>query len=164
MLEKVIEEMKGIFKEIPYGIDHTLMVLDNARAILEGEKADCDLQELVSIVAVLHDIGAVEAQRKYGSMDAVYQEQEGPAIVREVLGKAGYARDKTERVAYIVGHHHTPARIDGLDFQIQWEADLLENIGYMELAGDKERLIAFIEDNFATATGKGMAYRRFIGE
>ena len=32
-------------------------------------------------------------------------------------------------------NHHAPSKIDGLDFQIQWEADLLENLTVM----DKEK-------------------------
>lgn len=37
--------------------------------------------------------------------------------------------------ALIIGNHHTPSKIDGPDFQIQWEADLLENLTVM----DKEK-------------------------
>ncbi len=35
--EKVISEMKEIFKDVPYGIDHTLNVLKNAEDIMAGE-------------------------------------------------------------------------------------------------------------------------------
>lgn len=33
----------------------------------------------------------------------------------------------TERVSYLVGHHHTYDHIDGMDYQILVEADFLVN-------------------------------------
>ncbi|MEL5900790.1 phosphohydrolase, partial [Clostridium sporogenes] len=32
--DKIIEEMKEVFREIPFGIDHTLKVLKNAEDIM----------------------------------------------------------------------------------------------------------------------------------
>jgi len=87
-IEKIIEEMKEVFKEIPFGIEHTLKVLQNAEDIMEGENIQ-EEKEVIRIVAILHDIGAVEAQRKYGSIDGVYQEKEGPAVARKIFGKGG---------------------------------------------------------------------------
>ena len=46
-------------------------------------------KEFISIIAILHDIGAVEAQKKYGSIDGVYQEKEGPEVAKEILKKVG---------------------------------------------------------------------------
>ncbi|MCT8975059.1 HD domain-containing protein [Clostridium sp. CX1] len=86
--EKIIEEMKEVFKELPFGVDHTLKVLQNAEDIMKGENIE---KELITIVAILHDIGAVEAQKKYGSIDGIYQEKEGPAVARDILKKIGYA-------------------------------------------------------------------------
>lgn len=116
----------------------------------------------ISVKAILHDIGAIEAQRKYGSMEAVYQEKEGPAIAKRILESLGYASEFIERVCFIVGHHHTPLKIDGIDFQIQWEADLLANLEYMPIKEDKDKLKEYIEDNFKTATGRVLATTRFM--
>ena len=91
--EKIIREMKVVFKEIPFGIDHTLKVLQNAEDIMKGENIGDQEKELICIVAILHDIGAVEAQKKYGSIDGVYQEKEGPAVAREILQKVGYGKN-----------------------------------------------------------------------
>ena len=60
--EKIIIEMKEVFKEIPFGIEHTLKVLKNAEDIMKGENIE-EEKELITIVAILHDIGAVEAQK-----------------------------------------------------------------------------------------------------
>lgn len=160
--DRVIAEMKEIFKEVPYGIDHTLKVLNAVEFIMDGEGIQDNARELISIVAVLHDIGAMEAQRKYGSMDANYQEKEGPAIAKRILENLDYDPKFIDRVCFIIGNHHTPAKIDGIDFQIQWEADLLANLEYMPIKDDKDKLKPYIEDNFKTATGKALAAARFI--
>lgn len=160
--DKVIAEMKEVFKEVPYGIDHTLNVLKDADAIMDGESIEGVERELISIVVILHDIGAIEAQRKYGSMDAIYQEKEGPAIAEGILASLNYDLKFIERVCFIIGHHHTPSMIDGIDFQIQWEADVLANLEYMDVKEDKERLQQYIEDNFKTSTGKSLALTRFM--
>ncbi len=163
-IEQIISEMKEIFKEVPYGIDHTMKVLKNAVDIIEGEDLIQDQRELISIVAILHDIGAIEAQKKFGSMEGKYQEEEGPAIAREILERVGYDHAKTERICYIVGNHHTPSKIDDVYFQIQWEADLMESIEYLDIFNDKEKLKGFIDENFKTVTGKKLAYLRFLVE
>ena len=62
--EKIIIEMKEVFKEIPFGIEHTLKVLKNAEDIMKGENIGEEEKEFISIIAILHDIGAVEAQKK----------------------------------------------------------------------------------------------------
>ncbi len=159
--EKTIEEMKLIFKEAPYGIEHTMKVLKNAEIIMEGENLTKDEKELIAIVAILHDIGVLEAQKKYGSMAGNYQEIEGPEIARKILERIGYDPIKIDRVCFIVGNHHTPSKIDGLDFQIQWEADLLENLRYMEVPKDKNELKMYIKDNFKTVKGLSAAYSLF---
>ena len=82
--EKIIIEMKEVFKEIPFGIEHTLKVLKNAEDIMKGENIGEEEKEFISIIAILHDIGAVEAQKKYGSIDGVYQEKEGPEVAKDV--------------------------------------------------------------------------------
>ena len=100
--EKIIIEMKEVFKEIPFGIEHTLKVLKNAEDIMNGENIGEEEKEFISITAILHDIGAVEAQKKYGSIDGVYQEKEGPAVAKEILKKVGYNKN-IDRICFIIG-------------------------------------------------------------
>lgn len=144
-IEKVIKEMKEIFKEIPIGIDHTFKVLQNADEIMKGENIGAEEKEFISIVAILHDIGAVEAQKKYASIDGSYQEKEGPAVARGILQKVGYDKN-IDRICFIIGNHHTPSKIDGLDFQIQWEADLLENLTIMDIEKEQAKIKKCIDD------------------
>jgi len=159
-IDKIIEEMKEVFKEIPFGIEHTLKVLKNAEDIIAGENIQ-EEKELIEIAAILHDIGAVEALRKYGSIDDVYQEKEGPEVARKILEKVGYYKN-VDRICYIIGNHHTPSKIDGIDFQILWEADLLENLTVMDKQKQQQEIKKCIENNFKTNTGKEIAYKRFI--
>ena len=123
----------------------TLMVIKtlervskNYYYIIRGENIGEEEKEFISIIAILHDIGAVEAQKKYGSIDGVYQEKEGPEVAKEILKKVGYNKN-IDRICFIIGNHHTPSKIDGLDFQIQWEADLLENLTVMDKEKEQEK-------------------------
>ena len=52
--------------------------------IMKGENIGEEEKEFISIIAILHDIGAVEAQKKYGSIDGVYQEKDGPEVAKEI--------------------------------------------------------------------------------
>lgn len=158
--ENAIEEMKMVFKDIPYGVDHTNRVLSNAEYIMNGEAISSSMRETISLAAVLHDIGAIEAQKKYGSMEGHFQEIEGPAIARSILERIGAPTDITNRVCYIVGHHHTPAKIDGIDFQIVWEADYLEYLQFGEKEKDEGTLHKKVLENFRTPTGRQLAYER----
>lgn len=59
----------------------------------------------------------------------------------------GLTSVQIERVAYLVGHHHTFQRIDGLDYQILIEADFIVNAA--ESAYSKENIANFAETNYA---------------
>lgn len=158
--EKVIEEMKKEFRERPQGIEHTRNVLKNAEDIMKHEDLTEDQQELISILAILHDIGIPEAIKKHGSSKSTFQEKEGAVLARRILEKLEYDPDKTDRICYIVGNHHTASKVDGLDFQILWEADLLENMKAMEIPRDPDKRKKLIAENFETKGGlqKAEAY------
>lgn len=162
--DRVIDEMKKVFRGFPRRIDHTLNVLAYAEEIMEGENVGDEQREFISIVAILHDIGVIEAERKHGSSAAPYQEAEGAIVARGILQRLGFDEVDAERVRYIVGNHHTSSKIDGLDFQILWEADLLENLKNREVIKDKEGLQRVIDENFRTSTGKNLAYREYLNE
>ena len=52
-----------------------------------------------------------------------------------------------DRICFIIGNHHTPSKINGLDFQIQWEADLLENLMVMDKEKEQEKIKKCIGEN-----------------
>lgn len=162
VIDKIVKQMCEVFKEIPYGVTHTLKVLGNAEEIMKGENLSDEERERIAIVAILHDIGAVEALHKHGSIDGVYQEEEGPAVARNILEKMEYDPVKIHRICYIIGNHHTPSKIDGLDFKIQWEADLIENLLATDVKEDKKKLQDIIDKNFKTTAGKALAGRLLL--
>jgi hypothetical protein len=157
--EKVIVEMKLVFQEIPYGIDHTLRVLANADEIMKRECVDDNTAKIITYAAILHDIGAVKALEKYGSIDGHYQEIEGPAVAKDILARSGVDSEVIERVGYIIGNHHTPTKIDNLDFQILWESDILDSLEFGEKESDIGYLREKIESSFRTISGKELALK-----
>ena len=77
---------------------------------------------------MVHDIGIHISEQKYGSSSGKYQELEGPAEAKKLLDGLEWPADVTERVCYLVGHHHTYHGMDGMDYQILVEADFLVNL------------------------------------
>jgi len=135
-------------------IAHTHNVLDRAEAIFEGEKIDDGFYRCtVTLGSIFHDIGIPEALRVHASMEAPYQEKEGPWVARHLLSGISVRPDILERVCYIVGHHHTMERIDGVDFKIIWEADFLVNVREGNLDIKPEDVPAEGRKNIETATG-----------
>ncbi len=162
--DRVIDEMEKVFEGFPRRISHTLNVLEYADQIMEGERVSTEQREFISIVVILHDIGVIEAERKHGSSAAPYQEEEGARVATEILERMGCGQIDNERVRFIVGNHHTSSKIDGLDFQILWEADLLENLKARDILDDEDELKRVIDENFTTPTGKNLAYRKYLSK
>ena len=160
--DQAIDEMKQIFADVPYGVEHTMRVVANADQFLSGEGADEEMREVVTLAAVLHDTGAVEALRKYGSMEGTYQEKEGEVVARQILERIGAPAQLADRVCYLIAHHHTPGTVTDPDFQILWEADLLDNLEYAEEKKDRDELERLIVENFKTHTGFEIAKRRLL--
>ena len=109
-------------------IQHFIKVHDFARLIGQLEGLDPAVQEVLEAAAVVHDIGIHPAERKYGRSDGPLQELEGPPMARELLSQLGWEEAAIDRVAFLVGHHHTYTEIDGIDYQILVEADFLVNL------------------------------------
>ncbi|MCX6154144.1 MAG: HD domain-containing protein [Candidatus Kapabacteria bacterium] len=155
--------MKKEFESDPWWSDHTLKVYEFTQKIIQGENIDQNTSELIRVAAILHDIGSTQAFIKHGSKKGKFQELEGPAVVQRILQYQNVTVEIIERVSYIVGHHHTMSAIDGLDFQVIWEADALVNIAdELTFLEDKERLGKHIEKNFSTFTGKKLAEEMYL--
>ncbi len=157
-----IEDLKRHFGSDQRRINHALNVLANAETIMDGEKTDEKTRRIVTITALLHDVGIKAAEEKYNSSAGPYQELEGPPIVTAILTGRGEPQAVIQRIAYIVGGHHTAAKNDGLDFQIIWEADLLVNIEEEGLTAHPEKLRTLIAKNFRTVTGSRLAQERYL--
>ena len=70
------------------------------------------------------------------------------------------APPQADRVAYLVGHHHTYTNIDGMDYQILVEADFLVNL--YEDSVPKAAAQNALDKIFKTQTGKTICKEMFV--
>ena len=148
---EVINAMILYYEKDARRIQHFLKVYAFAKAIGEQEQLSENLQEILEVAAVVHDIGIKVSEQKYQSSAGNYQQLEGPPVARKMLEELGYATEFIDRVCYLIAHHHTYKNMDGMDYQILVEADFLVNISEDQM-GEKE--IASIKEKiFRTNTG-----------
>lgn len=154
-------EMLALFSGDARRCQHFIKVASLAKHLAESEGADAELIELVEAAGLVHDCGIKIGEAKYGAGHCTgkIQEEEGPAVARELLQKVGYEDAKVERICYLVGHHHTYNNIDGLDYQILVEADFLVN--FYEDGTPKENIAKAVERIFRTQSGLALAKTMF---
>lgn len=87
------------------------------------------------------------------------RKKEGPAIAKKLLADLHFAEQVSERVQYLIAHHHTYEDIDGIDYQILIEADFLVNIYEDELS--KEAIVHAYKKIFRTDAGKKICREMF---
>ncbi len=127
-MKELAEKMIHYYQNDPKRIQHFIKVHSFAKLIGEMEGLDQNTQFILEAAAYVHDIGIKAAEEKYGSCEGKLQEQEGPALAEKMLRDLRYEESVIQRVAYLVGHHHTYTDIDGMDYQILVEADFLVNL------------------------------------
>jgi len=147
LLQKMIEYYSGD----PKRIQHFIKVHSFAKMIGELEGLNSNTQDILEIAAIVHDIGIKTAEIKYGNCNGKLQEQEGPAIAKEMLMKLSIDANIIDRVCYLIGHHHTYDNIDGIDYQILVEADFLVNM--YEDGLKKETIESAYHKIFRTTSG-----------
>ena len=152
--DKLIDQMKSAFGRDTKRIHHALAVLEFAEKIQAAEGGDA---LVIKASAILHDIGILEAQRKYGSAAGKYQEIEGPPIAREILKKSDIPSEAVEHICRIIANHHSAKDIDTLEFRIIWDADNLVNLSDELKDTSRERAEKIINTVFKTHTGHRMA-------
>ena len=154
--DRVAVEMKHFFKKDFKRIGHATKVARYAEQIAKEEKGD---PATVLASAYLHDIGIKEAEARYGTQEAQYQEELGPPIARDILTKLGAAPELIEEVCDIVGHHHHPRAEETANFKAVYDADMIVNLeeNQQEARVASEKLAAIIEKNFLTENGRKLA-------
>ena len=133
-------------------INHFMKVYAFAKTIGELEGLTPRDQLTLEVAALTHDIGIKESERKYGSSSGHYQQLEGPPEARALLNALQIPADVTERVCWLIAHHHTYANIHNADHQILVEADFLVNI--CEAAMNQTQIRAIERKVFRTAAGR----------
>lgn len=159
MLNKLHLAMIDLYRGDAKRIQHFCKVHSYAKLIAETERVDKKCLFILEAAALTHDIGIHVCEEKYGDCNGKLQEKEGPEIAKKLLKKLGFAEDVSERVQYLIAHHHTYDNIDGMDYQILVEADFLVNI--MEDNLSKEAALSAYNRIFKTACGKKICLEMF---
>lgn len=136
----------------PRRVQHSTKVHAYASLIGNGEGLDAETQFVLESAALVHDIGIRASERKYGHQNGKLQEQEGPAVARELLASlGGYSEEQIERICWLIAHHHTYHASEEPDYQILIEADFLVNL--YEDNEPAEVVLKVREEFFRTSTG-----------
>jgi HD superfamily phosphodiesterase len=156
IIDRVAIEMKRYFDGDFKRIGHASKVARYADKISKNEDGN---RAVIMIAAYLHDIGIHEAEKKYNSTAAKYQEELGPPIAEEILKKLGATEEMIKEVCDIVGHHHHPREEETLNFKAVYDADLIANLedNKKEEPINPERLDKIIEKSFLTKSGGSVA-------
>lgn len=158
--EEIAQKMISYSEGNIHDINHFLKVWSYARIIGIQEKLDEHTQRILETAALVHDIACPLCREKYGNTDGKYQEQEGIPLTQSFLAECGCDRDVIDRVAYLVGHHHTYTNVSGMDHQILLEADFLVN------ADESSMSVPGIENMlnkvFKTQTGKSLLTNMYL--
>ena len=152
MINKLHLAMIELYKGDAKRIQHFCKVHSYAKLIAETENVDKKCLFTIEAAALTHDIGIHFCEEKYGNCNGKLQEKEGPAIAEKLLGELGFDQDVSNRVQYLIAHHHTYDAIDGIDYQILIEADFLVNM--YEDNVSKEAVLKAYDNIFRTEYGK----------
>ena len=159
MLNQLHLAMLGLYKGDAKRIQHFCKVHSYAKLIGESENLDSRSLFILEAAALTHDIGIHTCEEKYGSCGGKLQEKEGPAIAAKLLSELGFDDDVSERVQFLIAHHHTYDNIDSADYQMLVEADFLVNI--MEDGLSKEAALSAYNKIFRTECGKKICRNMF---
>lgn len=151
-IDLLLRNMMCFNRNDPKRIQHLMKVHRFAQMIGRMEALDAHTQFLTECAALVHDIGIRPAEEKYGNCNGKLQEQEGPSYARRMLEELSFDPADVERICYLVGHHHTYANIQGLDYQILVEADFLVNFYEDEM--EPSAIETAFENIFRTEAGK----------
>lgn len=128
-------------------IQHFVKVHDFARMIGVAEDVGSEQLFILEAAAILHDVGIHAAEAKYGNSHGKHQEKLGPAEAKKVLAEVGgFTEQQTERICWLIAHHHTYTNVTSQDHRILLEADFLVNSFEDNLS--KEAIASFRESVF----------------
>lgn len=123
--DRVAIEMKRYFKTDFKRIGHASRVARYAERIGKNEKGNL---AVILAASYLHDIGILEAEKKFGDAAAQHHEQKGSEVARAILVKLGARDEMIDAVCAIIAHHHNPQGEDDINFQVVFDADLLDKL------------------------------------
>ena len=127
-INDTIFAMIEYFKGDPKRIQHFMSVYAFARAIGVKEHLPDDVQYLVEVAAITHNIGVKPSEEKYGSAAGEYLEIEGPPEAEKLLRRIGYDQEFIDKICFLISHRNTYKNYDNAPYQILTEANFLVNI------------------------------------
>ena len=154
-IAQIMQKMIAFSDGNIHDIDHFIRVWTYARTIAQLEHLDKEMQFILEVAAITHDIACPLCREKYGNTNGKHQEEEGAGLVREFLSDTGMTKQQIERVAYLVGHHHTFIGIDGQDWQILIEADYIANAS--ENSYSEQNVRNFMQKVMKTESARSLA-------
>ena len=144
----------------PKRIQHFIKVHAFAKLIAETEGIDTHTRFVLEAAAYLHDIGIHKAEDFLGDCGGKNQEKLGPGEAAPLLERCGVSEPDARRVCFLIAHHHAYSNVDGADWQILLEADMLVNL-YEDGASEHAARTAF-KRVFKTEAGKELCRQMFL--
>ena len=161
-IPQIMEKMIRLSNGNIHDIEHFVKVWACAKTIGEMENLDPETQFLLEAEAITHDIACPACREKYGNANGKLQEKESPALIAAFFSDTDLTGPQTERVSFVVSHHHTYEGVDGPDWQILLEADYVVNASENGCSGANIR--QFLETQAKTETGKRLIREVFCPE
>lgn len=160
--DRVAIEMKRYFKTDFKRIGHASRVARYAERIGKSEKGNL---AVILAAAYLHDIGQLEAEKKFGEAAPQHHEQEGGEVARSILVKLGAKEEMIDAVCDIIAHHHEPHEKDDINFQVVFDADLIDKLDQRRKRSPEEQADwgREIDSRFLTESGRQEAREILLG-
>ena len=92
-VSEVIKKMVAYSEGNLHDINHFMKVYAYAKTIAEGENLNPELQKLVEVTAVVHDIACPLCRVKYGNTNGKHQEEESAALLEEFFKDSDLPKD-----------------------------------------------------------------------
>lgn len=161
--DRILQRMIAFEAGCPGRVQHFLKVYQFAQIIADAENVTGEAREILDIAALMHDIGIRPCEERYGHCTGRMQEEEGPAYARAMLAEAGCTSPGlTDRVCWLIAHHHTYEEWEEKDYRILIETDYLVN-AYENHAG-REAVRGMQERIFRTEMGKRLLETMYLCE
>lgn len=154
-IAEIMKKMIDFSDSNIHDIDHFIRVWTYVKTIGELESLDAETQYILEVAAITHDIACPLCREKYGCTNGKHQETEGAPMVQDFLRDTGMTAAQIDRVAFLVGHHHTFTDVRGKDYQILLEADYIANAS--ENGYERRSVENFIHKIMRTESGKALA-------
>lgn len=130
-ISKNIDTIKNVAKELMQNAGgchdwyHTKRVYNICQHIGNLENAD---MEILSLAAVLHDIGREEEDKANGS---ICHAERGSVIASEILSRHGYDKDKINKICHCIETHRyrNSKEPESIEARVLFDADKLDSIG-----------------------------------